>query len=221
MSAVIKSNAGKSSLGVRGLTLDRPPPPVSVEQQRIAALEARLEEATAETARLNGEVRRLEDAVVAARAEGREEGLIEGRAQAEDRTNEQIQAVTEAAREALALLAREIETFQQSAGDLAGLALGRIVGDASGRQSLIIDTIQRSTAGLFADVTVAVEVSASDFPNAAPLRAVIPAGCVVHLQEHLPSGACRLKLRMGEADLDLAGQVRRLKAVLEGGSTPA
>jgi type III secretion protein L len=100
-------------------------------------------------------------------------------------------------------------------GGLAAVALDRIVGHAHGRQALIADTVHRAVSDLFAGSIVAVEVSCEDFADPAPLRAVVPKDCDVHLLDGLPSGACRLRLRMGEVDLDLQGQADRLRAVLD------
>lgn len=174
-----------------------------------------MEVAQAEITQKTQEVDRLSAAVAAARSEGRAQGLIEGAQAAEDRSEALLRVMTDAAATSVTLLGKRLDELQEVVGDLAAVALERIVGDVSSRQSLVVDTVRRAVGALFVGSVVAVEVSREDFPDAVTLQAVLPQGCEAHSLDSLPSGGCRLRLRLGEVDLGLHGQVARLRALLD------
>ena len=211
MSAVIKSGAGDR---VRGLSVVPLTPEPSEDARRIRALEARLETALAEARALSEEVERVEAVVTAARAEGRAEGVAAGRREADDRAHELLGAVSKASQEAVTAFRDQLTALGDLSGGLAAAALERIVGEANGRQDLILETARRAVSQTFAGSVVRVEVSGADFQDQNALASALGAGCEALIRDDLPSGACRLSLRMGEADLDLDGQTARLRAVL-------
>lgn len=215
MTPVIKSGAAGADIRVRGLAVAPPPAIPSAQERRIAELEHRLELAEADLAARDQEIARLSQAAEAAHAEGRAQGLIEGRKSAEDRSEALLKAVAAAAEAGAAALRDRLTGLEDAVGGLTVLALERIVGHRPERQALIADTVRRAVTESFAGSVIAVEVSAEDFPDAAPLRALLPTECEVRLLKDLPSGGCRLRLRMGEVDLGLQGQVARLSAVLD------
>lgn len=64
---------------------------------------------------------------------------------------------------------------------------------------------------------LAIEVSASDFPDVGAQEALARAiGRDAVVLDSLQPGGCRLRLRLGEVDLSLDGQLARLRAVLGG-----
>jgi flagellar biosynthesis/type III secretory pathway protein FliH len=213
VSAVIKSWA--ADRGVRGLEVAPPPPPVSDEVRRIAALELRLLEMDAQLGTLREENDQLKAEALGAWREGHAKGVEEGRKDAEDRSEALAAGLAKTAGEALAAFRDRLAALEDATGQLAAEALSRIVGDPSERKGLIRDAVRRAAAGVFAGAVVVVEVSEADFQDAEMLKAVTPADCEIRLVAALPSGACRLRLQMGEADLDLDGQVARLRALLE------
>jgi flagellar biosynthesis/type III secretory pathway protein FliH len=214
MSTVIKS--GETDLRVRGLSAPPAAPALSEDARRILELEARLEAAAARGESLQAEVDRLATAVRAARDEGRAEGVAAGRREAEDRSSALIDTLGRAAAEGVQAFEGQLAALEDMVGGLAAAALERIVLDPAGRRDLVLETARRAVARTFAEAVVRVEVSRLDFPDEAALRRGLPSGCEAAARDDLPSGACRLALRMGEADLDLHGQVRRLRAVLQG-----
>lgn len=214
MSAVIKS--GEPDRRVRGLSAPPAEAPLSDEARRIRDLEAGLEEALARGAALQAEVERLTTALPAAREEGRAQGVAAGRREAEDRASALIDAIAEAAAEALKTFRDQVTALEDMVGSLAAAALERIVLDPGDRRDLVLETARRAVSQTFGDAVVKVEVCRLDFPDEGLLRGALPPGCEVASRDDLPSGACRLRLRMGEANLDLQGQVSRLRTVLQG-----
>lgn len=217
MSGVIKS--GDPGGEVRVLELDAEPDVAtpSDEARHIADLEERLAEAGALIEALRDDLARANSAAQGAWAEGRAAGMVEGRKAAEDRSAALLRRLDQSLEAAGEDFRRHLATFEQAAAGLAGLALGRVVGDPAGRRSLVVETVQRASAELFAGSVVAVEVSAADFPDVLslePLRSEI--GREVVVLDALESGACRLRLRLGEIDLGLDGQVARLRTLLGG-----
>lgn len=215
MSAVIKSAEAAIDTGVRGLSVAPPTPVQSAEARLITELERRLETVQAELIARDRDIARLSAAVDSARSEGRAQGLVEGRKSAEDRSEALIRTVTDSAAEGVAILRDRLAGLEDAVGGLAALALGRIVGQQADRQALVVDTVRRAMGELFAGSVLTVEVSRDDFSDAATLQAVLPPECEVRLLDGLPSGGCRLRLRMGEVDLGLQGQAARLRAILD------
>lgn len=216
--SVIKSEA--VDLSVRGLTIAPPVPVPSAEVRLIAELKEQVEALRSELSSRDQEIQRLTASATAAFDQGRAEGIEEGRQSAEDHSAALIRTVADTAARGLGAFKQGLTGLEDAAGGLAALALGRIVGQTADRQGLIIDTVRRAVGDLFAGSVVLVEVSQEDFADPAPLRAVLPKGCEVHVEEGLASGACRLKLRMGEVDLELQDQVARLRAILDPTGAP-
>jgi type III secretion protein L len=218
MSPVIKSAA--VDISVRGLAVAPPPSVPSAEARLIAELEHRLEAAQADLAARGREIERLTAAGSTAFEQGHAEGLVEGRRSAEDRSEALVRAVAAAGDKGVAAFQETLAGLEEAVGGLTAVALDRIVGHAPDRQTLIAGAVHRAVGDLFAGSIVAVEVSREDFADPAPLRAVLPKDCDVHLLDGLSSGACRLRLRMGEVDLDLQGQAARLRAILDPARAP-
>lgn len=215
MTAVIKSGAAGADIRVRGLAVASPPEMPSAQERRIAELEHRLELAEADLAARDQEIARLSRAADAAQAEGRAQGLVEGRKSADDRSEALHKTLAAAAEASVAAFRDRLAGLEDAVGGLAAIALDRIVAHRSERQALVADTVRRAIAESFAGSVIAVEVSAEDFADIAPLRAMAPPDCEMRLLKDLPSGGCRLRLRMGEVDLGLQGQVARLSAILD------
>lgn len=216
MSTVIKS--GEDDLRIRCLGAAPPARPLSEEALRIRALEVELREARAQAAALRAEADRLGPAVAKAREEGRDEGMAAGRREAEDRSAALVELVSGTAAEGLDALRAQVAALADMAGGLAAAALERVVLDPDLRREMVLQTARRAVEQTFADAVVKIEVSSVDFPDPELVRRATPPGCETVARDDLPSGACRLVLRMGEADLDLHGQVVRLRAVLQGGA---
>ena len=216
---VIKSGEMSERLHIRGLAMPPLVAPPTAETLRIAELEGQVSEMRREADALRQEAAALESAIVEARSEALAQGRSDGRKEAEDRTDELLANLKEALGNAAEDFRQAVERLERLSGDLAGLALGRIVGDAGARPGLVADTLRLATTDLFRDSVVVAEVSRADFPDALTLEALrlpqtTPA-VEVRINDEMASGACRLRLKLGEADLGLDGQVARLRILLE------
>lgn len=219
MRAVIKSGDGSGDVRVRGLAVKSPPPVPSAEARRITELQRQASEAEQTIATLQDQIGRLADEALNAMREGHAEGLIEGRKAAEDQSARLLVLLTEASDRASEDFRRSLTTLEAAAGTLASLALARIVSDAGSRQSLVVDTVHRAVADLFEGSVVSIEVSPLDFPDPSALETLrLPQAAPpidVRPVRGMASGDCRVRLRLGEIDLGLDGQLARLRAVLE------
>lgn len=222
MSGVIKLGDGAGL--VRGLMSRSPPPPLTADARRIADLEARLTEAEGVIVSLREAAASLAIDVETARREGRAEGRIEGRKSADDGAADRLRVLGEAAAAAERAFQDALEELQTSAGDLAALALGRIVGDVAARVDLVAGTVRVALTETFKESVVRVEVARADFPDAEAVRSLdlarIAPSVDIRVAPDLTSGGCRIQLKLGEVDLGLDGQVARLRAVLETSAAP-
>lgn len=216
---VIKSGETSGRLHIRGLALPPLAAPPTAEALRIAELEGQVSEMRRETDELRQAAAVLESAIVEGRREALAQGRAEGRKEAEDRSSERLTSLKEALGNIAGDFRQAMDRLELLSGDLAGLALGRIVGEAALRPGLIADTLRQATTELFRDSVVIAEVSRADFPDAVSLeRLRLPQtapAVEVRINDEMASGACRLRLKLGEADLGLDGQVARLRALLE------
>lgn len=219
MTGVIKSGAVSAGAHIRALMAGAVAPVVSAEARRIAELESRLAQADDQLAELGEEANRLAASVLEARREGHAAGLAEGRQAAEDRSEELLRLLVDTATAAGADFRNQLESLEDIAAGLAGVALARIIGDTTDRQAMVAQTIHRAAAEIFNGSALGVEVSRTDFPDSASLDSIaFPEGVAavgIQAVEDLPSGGCRIRLKLGEIDLGLDGQVARLRTLLD------
>lgn len=216
MSAVIKSGATLAGLEVRGLSTPPSPAPLSADAVLLAETQNRLAAAEREIENLRREKALADVLLQNARREGHAAGVVEGRDSAEKQAAELLKTLQLAATEALSNFNLAVERLEASLGDLTALALQRITGDPALRNDLVLATARHAVGQLIDGVVIAIEVSGRDFVDDAELGKLLPGQCPVRIRTDLPSGACRLRLKLGEIDLDLDGQKARLQALLTG-----
>jgi flagellar biosynthesis/type III secretory pathway protein FliH len=160
------------------------------------------------------------EAVAVARAAGREAGLAEAASRAE----EALARLERSLEGGLAQLAADAAALETLAVQVARAALAKIFADPAGPVrpdpgQLVEAAIRRQLADVEAEMLVRVEVSACDFPDPerlAQLSKALGRGRVqVLANPALTSGDSRLKLKLGEVEIGLPQQWRRLSAVLE------
>lgn len=220
MTAVIKSSDLDRETRVRALSLEPPAPQPSPQALAIADLETRLAAALERTSALEAEAESLKQDVEAAWKRGRDAGVAEGRSTAEDRSQALLAAVTAASDKAVEGFHARLESLDLMAAGLASLALGRITTDPDARRDLVAGAVRRALAETAAEAVVRIEVSRADFPDAAGLTNAVQATAAEVLLVDGPSGICRIRLKLGEIDLGLDGQVARLRALLDTAGAP-
>lgn len=216
---VIKSDETSGRLHIRGLAIPPLTPPPTAEARRIAELEEQISAMRRETDALQQAAVAMESAIVEARREALTQGREEGRRETEDRSSERLASLKEMLEDVARDFRETMDRLEHLSGDLAGLALERIVGDAALRPGLVAGAIRLAATGLFRDSVVMAEVSRADFPDSTSLEAIhlpqsTPAVRVL-INDEMASGACRLRLKLGEADIGLDGQVARIRKLIE------
>jgi flagellar biosynthesis/type III secretory pathway protein FliH len=195
-------------------------PAVFVDTQalRIAELEKALADANARLAALAKSADAREKQ---AQERGHAEGMESGKTQAQQRHDEQLEALAQGIADAQESFQRElIETAQQWSVDLAQAALGRVIGDTALYAELIARTVAHHLRSLAHDSVLAIEVASVDFPDDAALRAAFAEqGAMpsyqLSAQTGRAAGSCVIKLKLGRLDLSLPSQRQRLDAAFD------
>lgn len=214
--SVIKSAVSRSAQ-VRAFGLSAPDPEPSPLVLELERLRSDLAAGEAREAALRAELAGRDQAETLACDAARAEGKAEGEALADARHAERLTRLSEAVEAAQAVFADKLALIERLAAGFAGEALARITGDPERHAELLTATIARELKGMATDAIVAVEVSASDFPDADGLTALArttPVPAVVEAVRSLPSGGCRIRLKLGEIDLSLHSQSARLRQIL-------
>jgi flagellar biosynthesis/type III secretory pathway protein FliH len=178
-----------------------------------ATLRAELDEARTSIA---DSERHHDRAVEAAREEGRLQGLAE----AERREAERMIALEGGLESALHAFEQKLIGLDHLAAELAGVALERLFDDPVAMRSRSASFIARQVQALRHARLIRARVSAQDFENEASLTALgqrlREAGAEVEVlcDAALHSGQARFDLTLGSAELDLASQWQSLAAAL-------
>lgn len=216
MTALIKSGNGAFE-PIRG----RSAPSVPAEAPRaapdprdleIAALGKALERAEAALATSEAEHRRALDTAF-------EKGRRAGRDEAEDHSADQLECLANGLAQAQARWRAELDSLDLLAPQLARAALARLFAGSDAQDERVTAMIARRVQDLRRGSVVAVRVSAADFGDAdvvAALPETIGLGEVrASIDSRLDAGQCRIELKLGALDLDLAGQWRKLADLLD------
>lgn len=214
MSALIKHAANVAVLrrvpAAERIARDRPStdPRIALLEARIADLERTLADEREAVERRHAQMEHERRAqVAAARVAGREEATVDDR----QRTSLLGRGVEQAATEWRDRLA----ALDRLAAALAAAAMGKMFGDASAVPDIVAATLAHQIDRIGRHAVVRVEVSARDFTEPAALAASVdlPSAQVV-ARDDLPHGACRVRLRLGEIELDPTTQWSRIAAAL-------
>ncbi|HEY9219063.1 MAG TPA: hypothetical protein VIO94_13505 [Phenylobacterium sp.] len=191
------------------------PPPIDVErlalEEEIAVLHRAVEQRDEEIRRLHA---RVQDARIDGEASGREAGL---RA-ADDHRVEALELLAAGIDRALAEQSRQSVEMEALAVQIARAGLEKMVGAAGPHGELIASIVRDQALKLAQEGWVKLEVSSKDFDQADIARLPSAAGrpdLVVEASAALPSGACRIRLRLGALEVGLDEQWPRLRAFLE------
>lgn len=213
MRPIIKAPAAQQF--VRPLGEARPPLPAALHERR-SEREAALEE---EIDALGAALAQQRDAAAEAEAQAREEGRREGRAAADEAAAERRATLEEALAALRAGLDVRLDGIEQLAALLARAALARLFDEWCDGAEFVQRSLARQLALLRRETVLAVHVSAADFGDEAALAALAAranaTGIALRADTALPSGGCRIDLRLGHVDLARCRQWRQLAALLD------
>jgi len=160
----------------------------------------------AENAALRADATRAAEAARSAIATAREEGLAEGRragiASVERSERERIDLLAKGLAEEGRRLSERLQALDGLAAALARACLERVFARPEAMAAMVGDALDRRLAMLRDRTELTVRVSGKDFTDAAVLAGL---GAVA-IDPDLPSGACRIGVRLGQIDLDVPGQ---------------
>ncbi|WP_322966394.1 hypothetical protein [Sphingomonas fuzhouensis] len=220
--AVIKQAGGTGR--VRQLT--SPPPLTAIlidpRDEALALLQAERDALAAELAETRGVIARAEAQARERLDTVREEALGEGRraglAAADTREAERVAAIARGVTAALAQFDARLTAMDGLAAALARACLDRIFARTDAMAAMVIEALARHLAMLRDDVLLSVQVSGADFADSQALDAAVReagARATVAIDRDLPSGACRVAVRLGQVELDVPGQWDGLARLLD------
>lgn len=215
MRGVIKSTG--SNLAVR--SFDRPvvvaEPAVDPEK---AELKRRLDGVAADLTAAQTQLALVEAGIPEREERAREAGFAAGLAQIQEDAAQRVATVISGVESASVAWNDRLSELDGLAAMLARRGLERIFGDGAHLPELVTRTIAYHVAELGQQAVVAIRVSADDFSDGdARDRLAAESGSTAEIiiDAALPSGDCRLDLRLGVMDVGVASQWRALAAFLD------
>lgn len=186
-----------------------PQPEASVDL--VSVLEAQLQAITAEHDR---EREHWQERERQAHALGMKDGRDAERKEKDKRYSALTQALEINAKLALEKLDSSlVATSEELALTLARIGLERVLGDASLYSDLVAKAITQQLDSLGGQSVVAVTVSAMDFPNGVATdieRALMDSRIQFRRDSRMTTGGCLIQLELGEIDISIPEQRRRL-----------
>lgn len=186
-----------------------PPPPdprIAILATQVADLEADLAAARRDAIA----------AVEAAREEGAREVLLDDR--------ERLDAVTAGLETVLGTWRDRLADTERLAVAVARAAVERMFGAHEDLSGLVTRSAAAYVARIGAEAVVALRVSPLDFPEPGALacaaRSIGLKADALSADPALSAGSCRADLRLGGADLDLAGQWSAVERLLDEAGPP-
>jgi flagellar biosynthesis/type III secretory pathway protein FliH len=218
MSGLIKVTDTMGHAAVRPLTKLAPPPIVSPQDEERERLRVR-------TAQLESELRQRDVVIAGLRSDvdlalerGKTEGHAAGLKAAEDRQAERLAILESGVRQARARLDENLASLERLAAALAGECLDTVLGDRKYRAQTVRKILAAQSAKIEKSALLAVELSSSDFPDAEALavieRDIAPSQAALSARAEIPSGGCRMVLRLGQMDVGLDQQWGSLRDLL-------
>lgn len=210
----------KASSAAMGETVSRWPTVESPKPTTIAAPEeSQLAQLLALIETKDKEIAMLQAAVEEARAAGEEAGRLAMELEIQDSREAQLTLLRASFEQARQDLADRLQSLEQLAVGIADAAIEKMLGEDADRRAIVVTLIRRQLAKLERHAIVAVEVSRPDFPHTAEIAALaaqlgVEAGMLV-ASEELASGDCRLRLKLGSADIGLGQQWNAIRSRIE------
>lgn len=184
---------------------DKEPPSASeteMLQSRIDVLEAELERVRGE-AGLECE-KRFE--------EGRAAGMLE----AEKAERERLEILGQAAATMSGKADEAFRSLEALGATLAGVAVGKVLGDRDVYRQAVEDVIARQMAAIRPEVVSGLRLSANDFPDDAAISELAARhGLAIEIDPQLEAGGCIFDLSLGRLDASLGRQRDAILALLD------
>ena len=218
MSRVIKSLDLVGHAEVRALARAAPLAVASPQDEererfrtRIAQLESELRQRDLAAASLRADID-------TARETGRSEGRAAGVREAEDRQAARLTLLEQNLRGARDKLDECFAALGRLAMLVAQECLDTILGDPEYRADALRAIVAKQLTQIEKPALLAIEVSGTDFPDAASLAAiegeVAPHRVAVRANAEIAVGGCRMTLRLGRMDIGIDQQWGTLRALL-------
>ncbi|MEN2747884.1 hypothetical protein [Sphingomonas sp. T9W2] len=157
----------------------------------------------AEIVALRADATRAAEAAKIAIAKAREEGLAEGRkagiASVERSERERVDLLAKGLAAEAKRLSERLEALDGLAAALARACLDRVFARPEAMAVMVLDALDHRLAMLRDRTGLTVRVSGNDFTDAAALAG----HGEVMIDPDLPSGACRIGVRLSQIDLDV------------------
>lgn len=183
-----------------------PPIPVAVDEAELLR---------ADIAALRADIVRAEEAAKTAVTRAREEGLAEGRkvgmASVERSERERVDLLAKGLAAEAQRLSERLQALDGLAAALARACLDRVFAPPEAMAAMVADALDHRLAMLRDRTGLTVRVSGADFADAAALAG--PGE--VTIDPDLPSGACRIGVRLGQIDLDVPRQWAAIARALD------
>jgi flagellar biosynthesis/type III secretory pathway protein FliH len=193
---------------------------ISAMTDGMGRLHARVEQLEQQLEEKSRAARQAEVASEQARIQAYEEGRLVGQKEAETREGERLDALEQALSKAIGQLAQALGGAERLAALLARDCLDIVFGQSDDRASMVLDLLARQIAGLAPGELIEVQLAQSDFLDRTALDTLAGrmglASAQLVLRSDLRSGDARLRLRLGENDIGLDTQWKRLSEALIG-----
>lgn len=168
----------------------------------------------------DAEISKHEEALSAAWAEGEAAGRAAAEEAFEDDRDAALSALKHGIEAAGKDLSRALEGFETLALLVAVEAVEKLTGNAKQYRKVLTDAIKTQVSELQSSTVVSITVARSDFPDTrevAPLSQSLGIEAIkVIVSDDLDASECRIKLLLGQAEINLLGQWDDLKQRLTG-----
>lgn len=214
MSAVIKAFGSEHGMRVQAFRLATAPAVAECDPvvERLLEAEAR---ATGLEVALQ-EARSLTETLV---ARAHEDGMNAGLAAVEQREQARCEALGRGIATALDALSTRLDELDGLAAMIARKALEKVLLPSEDQGALMTAMIARQLAAVKARMVLAVRVNGADFATQDALNEIATSACrgirEVTIDPDLAPGCCKIELALGQVDLELNDQWRKLAALLD------
>jgi type III secretion protein L len=144
--------------------------------------------------------------------EGRAAGLLE----AEKAERDRLEILGQAAAALSGKMDEALKSVEALGAAIAGVAIGKVLGDKEIYRRAIGDCIARQMAAIRPELVSRLRLSAEDFPDEAAIsQLALQHGLAIERDPQLEAGACIFDLSLGKLDASLGRQRDAIVALLD------